>query len=1147
MSARELEHIEYCLTEQLNLMKSLIFRDFISSWYSTLSDNAQSATDANAIVADLFAYARRRLESVDRRELVVRVVDTYARHVAAIVDAEAFVRRQPKYRRRRRDAEFKKIATVDEVFTLNARWHPALGAPSEYLRGCVDVLAKVLLKSDLYACFTGREMLVDVLTSNVLEPLIARFATTSFIHEIVVKILTEDEDDDDESRGAEYEKDGVALKRQRSNHVLYKNDDDESDASSYTTDVLAQHFKIDVKNPSARSDGNTINATGRDEEETRSSSYRRTGDDDDDDDDKSGKLSCRKIGKSSFYIPQEAVSPSRELGPSSPSRKDDESSDYNYRDEQISIAVITTDAFENDDTRVDDRMKRPSRRKYTAFENIDICDVDVDATAAPAMILNKRRFTVFENIEICDVADDNGGDKSVGAETSDDANNRLTVSAKTERSTSSQSDYLVIPSDGSESENVYSVNSQSFLIASSSESKLGRGIAPSLKPLTGLAPGSEPADIPVPGSNPHLELVASSEPCTGLGADFDPELAAGSEEDIVASLPENAERRLGDFAQSASNASLFSLGGSSRRESAISSDAISSDTDSIASSERTEPGYHAATSGGNPPVNVPGQPPFFRNLKIPSTDFIDEKFATYNIEYESWHRTEDREAPVLISKTVKRRFREFVILQERLEDHRKYKKLLRGIKAPSKWLTLPFAKMDNVLIKQRQSFLEKYLQQIVSIETLALSSEVKEFLAYGRDAGLAFVKKPAESPARVIARTMSGMIDKLSTAVLDHASPNMINNNVLISRLKKPSSKDLTALTSDEDQLKLEFGALTNMNWQYNVEDTLDSCLALVNNEMRASKLLSNANYEEELNSAVIFRDVTDSNLYPSNSFDISAHSLDSVVAMDMMVAMDRTHSKISDCSVDSSSKIREQSSDIAAETEIENVDDEDVFLDAEESQIGTAVGTAAGTAVGTAAGTADGTAAGTADRTTDESGATENLSIKEVDSAPVIHSILELASVLTQGQQCFLLQERILQMFDVTLAHVVECYLCEKISDLTDLQSWVKYTTLLREVIWPPGGDSEETDATAMTDLDRLQLRCKARRTLVDFLPSVLPWLFGSVQYDHCIDTAVSSFDNERLNRHLIYCLLDVVMETLVPEIDLDSFHRQFLASTEF
>ncbi|KAK3891329.1 hypothetical protein Pcinc_004773 [Petrolisthes cinctipes] len=124
---------------------------------------------------------------------------------------------------------------------------------------------------------------------------------------------------------------------------------------------------------------------------------------------------------------------------------------------------------------------------------------------------------------------------------------------------------------------------------------------------------------------------------------------------------------------------------------------------------------------------------------------------------------------VLQTNCVKRRFREFLRLHSSLEEDPKLRTAMKGVKGPNKWLNLPFSKLDSTTIATRKQFLEKYLQSVIQRPEVNISTPVKEFLAYGLDSSVSFVKKPLELQVprldKLLAKTVSGVFHSLKTAL----------------------------------------------------------------------------------------------------------------------------------------------------------------------------------------------------------------------------------------------------------------------------------------------------------------------------------------------------------------------------------------------
>ncbi|XP_076061972.1 uncharacterized protein LOC143037509 [Oratosquilla oratoria] len=181
----------------------------------------------------------------------------------------------------------------------------------------------------------------------------------------------------------------------------------------------------------------------------------------------------------------------------------------------------------------------------------------------------------------------------------------------------------------------------------------------------------------------------------------------------------------------------------------------------------------------------------FLQVSIPNTEVHTEpggtQFTVYVIQYDAIYlletnssqgeNNEEGSSSVAISEPrmvlqtnhVKRRFREFLTLHAALEEDQRLRTFMKGVKGPNKWLNLPFSKLDSTTIASRKQFLEKYLQAVIQRPEINISLPMKEFLAYGSDASVAFVKKPLELSVprldKLLARTVSGVFHSIKTAL----------------------------------------------------------------------------------------------------------------------------------------------------------------------------------------------------------------------------------------------------------------------------------------------------------------------------------------------------------------------------------------------
>lgn len=168
----------------------------------------------------------------------------------------------------------------------------------------------------------------------------------------------------------------------------------------------------------------------------------------------------------------------------------------------------------------------------------------------------------------------------------------------------------------------------------------------------------------------------------------------------------------------------------------------------------------------------------FSDVKILETEKQEEpgrgSYILYCIQYNALfaHNNEENNKSQLMkhNMSVKRRFREFLALQGRLEENSKLKKYMKKIKGPNKWLGSLLFPMDKKTVEERRQFLEKYLQELCSCKAIAASSELQEFLAYQGDASIAYVRRTAENVGvpridKMLFKGVMGAIDLIKTAL----------------------------------------------------------------------------------------------------------------------------------------------------------------------------------------------------------------------------------------------------------------------------------------------------------------------------------------------------------------------------------------------
>ncbi|CAG6007486.1 unnamed protein product [Menidia menidia] len=140
-------------------------------------------------------------------------------------------------------------------------------------------------------------------------------------------------------------------------------------------------------------------------------------------------------------------------------------------------------------------------------------------------------------------------------------------------------------------------------------------------------------------------------------------------------------------------------------------------------------------------------------------------------------------------------------------------------------------------------------------------------------------------------------------------------------------------------------------------------------------------------------------------------------------------------------------------------------------------------------------------------------------------------------------LRQRLLRydLFNFEKVPLEKRWLEVSVANLTCTSYWVVYLQVIQEAVWPggvlpvtlqPERSQQQKDATKKQALD----------CLMRVLPDLVSDMLGSDKYKLTWQSALDSFQDSSINRHLVYCLLDLLLDFLVPEIPEEDFQRSLL-----
>ncbi|XP_059932238.1 sorting nexin-19 isoform X1 [Gadus macrocephalus] len=155
----------------------------------------------------------------------------------------------------------------------------------------------------------------------------------------------------------------------------------------------------------------------------------------------------------------------------------------------------------------------------------------------------------------------------------------------------------------------------------------------------------------------------------------------------------------------------------------------------------------------------------------------------------------------------------------------------------------------------------------------------------------------------------------------------------------------------------------------------------------------------------------------------------------------------------------------------------------------------------------------------------------------------LSIVCLLMAGQWGWLCTENVQRTVRMLFGTLIDRWLEVSVANLTSMQYWVTYLQIIQEAVWP-GGVLPAEPWPLRTPLERDNSRQQALLGLMGVVPDLVSELLGSDKYRLSWQTALDSLQDPYINRHLLYCILDLLLEFLFPDIPEEDFQRILLQS---
>ncbi|KAB0364653.1 hypothetical protein FD754_008809 [Muntiacus muntjak] len=172
------------LEQEIDRTIRMIMRDFVSSWYRTVSQEPAFEEEMEAAMRGLVQELRRRMARVDSHALAQRVLTLCGCHLQSYIQAKEATGKQ---------SGPGEPSELWEAYCRASAPHPAVQSPSAevtYTRGIVNVLLQGLVPKPHLETRTGRHIVVELITCNVILPLISKLSDPDWIHLVLVGIFS---------------------------------------------------------------------------------------------------------------------------------------------------------------------------------------------------------------------------------------------------------------------------------------------------------------------------------------------------------------------------------------------------------------------------------------------------------------------------------------------------------------------------------------------------------------------------------------------------------------------------------------------------------------------------------------------------------------------------------------------------------------------------------------------------------------------------------------------------------------------------------------------------------------------------------------------------------------------------------------------
>uniref|UniRef100_UPI003AAB3282 sorting nexin-19a n=1 Tax=Centroberyx gerrardi TaxID=166262 RepID=UPI003AAB3282 len=155
----------------------------------------------------------------------------------------------------------------------------------------------------------------------------------------------------------------------------------------------------------------------------------------------------------------------------------------------------------------------------------------------------------------------------------------------------------------------------------------------------------------------------------------------------------------------------------------------------------------------------------------------------------------------------------------------------------------------------------------------------------------------------------------------------------------------------------------------------------------------------------------------------------------------------------------------------------------------------------------------------------------------------LNILCLLMKDQWSWLCTENIQKTIRLLFGTFIERWLDVGVAHLTSAPCWVIYLQVMQEAVWP-GGVLPAQPRPERSTAEREETKEQCLECLMQLLPELITDMLGAEKYRLSLETMLESLQDHHINKHLVYCICDLLLEFLIPESCDEAFQSALLHS---